>query len=519
MPAARLWTPIANAFDAYRRRIVMDARAEYEHIWRLMHIQEAVAVCLSSLLATRLARVVDESAGPSLEPLREALTGVRSASDEADSSEGAVELSPWRDGSIGAWIDLLRRFGATPLVSNDPFLDALASYLGSNPNRPLAFADTWSRIAPVSDAFREPTLSRVNRLGAINSFRNKLAHVPVPQRLLEDLHAGLRVEVLDGLTDKFNPVTDATSRGFMAISYREPLTGVLYCGDTYLTGINEVGVDGSRTYDSTQLMASYGKATAAVEWPVEPFFRVDGEAKAALLFRVGDLDREPGGTGYTGEYHRFAAELEPVTYAVIPTDDLAPWIPASPPERGGIEEADDQAHTHVPPGGVTPEATVTESIGQTPTPRELRRLAEDAFSARDYPSAVKSFEALAERDDSAHYNDVARSKHGAALWRAAERDPASEMLRPRLERAVELLKGAEKHRDPRYAGRSAYECSKALWHLWRLTHDRDQLLESLAAAGRAVTRSPEEAFISWQARVKSDAEREFPQGLPGAPDA
>ena len=49
-----LWTPIANALDAYRRRLIADENAFYEHIWRLIHIEEALIVTLGAAIATRL---------------------------------------------------------------------------------------------------------------------------------------------------------------------------------------------------------------------------------------------------------------------------------------------------------------------------------------------------------------------------------------------------------------------------------------------------------------------------------
>jgi hypothetical protein len=291
MPTHRLWTPVANALEAYRRRVVFEPKAEYEHIWRLIHIQESLAVCLASLMATRIAALArDAAAGAEVvNGLREALTGLRPDTGDTDADDD-VEPTPW-GGSIGAWIQLLRRFGTTTVGTTDPFLVDLASYLTSAPDRSLAFADAWTRIAPVAATFRDPALDRVGRLGAINSFRNKLAHVPVPQRLLGELRRGLRVEVLDGLTDKFTPETDTLSLGFFATSFRPPLTGILYCGSTYVAGGSDVGIDASRGAASPILTAVYGKAPELVEWQIEPFFRIDGEAKTALLFRVTDLQR------------------------------------------------------------------------------------------------------------------------------------------------------------------------------------------------------------------------------------
>jgi hypothetical protein len=528
MPQARLWTPIANSFEAYRRRVVIEPGAEYEHIWRLIHIQEALAVTLASLMAARISAVMSSTPHhPEMAALRQGLTGLRQEATGVDDDDD-VEPSPW-GGSIGAWIELIRRFGTNPPEGEDPFLVPLAAYLTSKPNRPLAFADAWAKIAPVPSTFRSATLDRVGRLGAINSFRNKLAHVPVPQRLLAELHRGLRVEVLDGLTDKFNPESDANSPGFLATSYREPLVGILYCGSTYVTGSNDVGVDSSRTAASAATTARYGKNTQQVEWTVEPFFRIDGEAKAALLFRVTDLQREPDAAGYVGEYHRFAAELEPVTYATISSESLSPWLPASSNEIPTLAEStasSQDAVVEVAGQALTtdlgvPQVEATQSTEPAGVPSsldslnalQLRQHAESSFVQRDYPTARKYFERLAALGDPVHYNDVARSKHGAALWRAAERSESGVALADLLQSAVDLLLVAERHRDPKYSARAAYEGSKALWHLWRATGEAKHVVDALKAAERAVGRSPSEAFISWQARVQADATSAVPQGI------
>lgn len=510
MATHRLWTPIANALEAYRRRVVIEPTAEYEHIWRLIHIQEALAVSLASLMATRLAHVVHDPFDAKLSAMRSALTGVRPDAEGADDDD--IDPSPW-GGSIGGWIELLRGFGETALRDDDPFLLALATYLSSTPNRSLAFGDAWARIAPVPGTFREPSLNRVGRLGAINSFRNKLAHVPIPQRLLADIHRGLRVEVLDGLTEKFNPERDVAAPGFVATSYREPLVGVLYYGKTFLTGANEIGVDQNRIVTATAVEAAFGTDADAVRWSVDPFIRIDGEAKASLLFRVNDLRREPGATGYDGEYHRFAAELEPVTYAPVPGEVIAAWIPRSSPQPAIQPSPAPIQGVQLPVEAAESRRLIVPAQGIPSKSRQLRHKAEAAFAQRDYPTAVNHFEALAGLGETPEYNDVAQSKHGAALWRAAERASDDRSLRECLERAVELLAGAERHRDPRYSARSAYEASKALWHLWRHTGERDSLRQALGAAERAVSRSPQEAFISWEARVRSDAAREFPQGI------
>ncbi len=218
-----------------------------------------------------------------------------------------------------------------------------------------------------------------------------------------------------------------------------------------------------------------------------------------------------------------------MTYATISSESLLPWLSfrsneaptpaASAPssqdvavEVAGQNLATDVGVPHVEAISATEPAD--ESIPlESLDALQLRQHAENAFVQRDYPASLKYFDALASRGDVVHYNDVARSKHGAALWRAAERSQSGEELAKSLQNAVDLLSVAERHRDPKYSARAAYEGSKALWHLWRATDDAKDVVNALKAAERAVGRSPSEAFISWQARVQADATTAVPQGI------
>lgn len=510
MVTPRLWTPIANALDAYKRRVAIEPGADYEHIWRLIHIQEALAVTLTSLMVTRLA-TVPEVGQDNLNSVREALTGLKQVNGSDDDIEDA-EQSPW-SGSIGSWIELLRRFGREPLVSGDPFLDDLSAYLTSTPDRELAFASEWAKIAPVAATFRDAKLDRVGRLGAINSFRNKLAHVPIAQRLLSDLHSGLRVETFDGLTDQFDPSKHAAKLDFSATKFRTPLTGVLLRGRTFITGASEVGIDDSISDSTGPAQARFLKAGEPISWPVAPFFRIDGEAKAALLFQVSDLAREPGAADYSGEYHRFAAEADPVQYQLIPSSEVSFWIPRPPVSKPSeasdvpaIATSGDCAEQLIKRSGSVDNVNVGGSLAE-----KIRTNAEEAVQRRDNSEAAKHFDELKATGDTLVYNDVARMKHGSALWRAAESPgfPQSERT-AELRRAADILLEAERHRDSKYSARAAYEGSKALWHLWRATNDPVVIERSLEAANRAVQKSPYEAFVSWQARVASDLMRAYP---------
>ena len=139
-------------------------------------------------------------------------------------------------------------------------------------------------------------------------------------------------------------------------------------------------------------------------------------------------------------------------------------------------------------------------------PATLRAEAERAFRDRDYATAAAKFAELRDQGTSQQYNDVAKSKHGAAQWRMAERATVSQAERETMIRsASELLRTARQHRDPRYAARAHYERSKALWHLWRHTNVASDIHESLEAANAAAQLEPREDYLNWQGRVDRDA--------------
>jgi tetratricopeptide (TPR) repeat protein len=464
---------------AYERRTSISPEAVYEHLWRLINIHEALVVCLASLMATRSLHLMrDDTQRDVANALRNAVTGRHGA---------------WQ-GSIDNWISLLGRFGMfsaidDPFLSqieDDPFLASLSNYLSSTPDAPLAFVDAWSRIANVPRPFREPGLNRANRFFAINSFRNKLAHVPIPAELVGDLYEGLAREIQANLCEKMDCAV-----GRLPPPFWKPLTGFFLHGRTRVTGHSEVEPDQAEPGPQTEVHARFTQGGESITWPVEPFVSMTVEAKVALLFRVLGLEEDPGSQGYGAEYHRFAAELEPVKVKTIATEVMSLWRP--------------QVRTTVV-------APAVPSID--PPAIELRRLADEAFGRRDYTNAAKLYAALASKSDRTRYNDVASLKHGAALWRAAQGTSSTHDFKRHVRTALPLLRSAERHRDRKYGARAAHEESLATWHMWRLSREPRYLLKALAAAERAVARAPDEVLVSWHARIKADVDAILPQGLP-----
>lgn len=511
----RIWTPVANALEAYKRRLLRDIGATYEHIWRLIHIHEALVATLGASLVTRLLQEWqnDSKNQGRLNRLRSMITGL----PETDENAVAQPVSEsCFSGSIKAWIDVLQVFGKSEGLPDCNYCQSLAAYLSHKvPEKPLYFLEAWKRVAQVPSAYCD-ILPRVQRFDAINALRNKLAHVPLPERILSDLHKGLRVEVLSSLSPKYDPDKDSMTDELRITQWHQPLCGRILTRDLYLTGsdygrCNEPPNDGGE-YTWLQPMPS-SESNAIEPWKCDPFLKVDGECKVSLLFRIPDL--ELFGESVPGEYHRFAAEIEPVQRNSVPTTVLKPWIsqPAisketiTLPEISGDEASTVGAHFETGEKETpSPQETIESTIDTCESPDQLRTIAETAFGQREYGVAVKAFKALADKNISAKYNDVAKSKHGAALWRFAlsEENLTQEVRIEYIKQSIQLLKQATQHVDPRYQARAYYEMSKASYHLWELTSEDVQLQCASKHAQTAVKTDYESAYVTWLERIQEE---------------
>lgn len=506
----RLWTPVANAFDAYRRRLAVDRierKAFYEHIWRLIHIQEALVVTLGTALATRLFALWKDNpdAADNLRELQELVTGRSRREEENLSSESGSRGC--FGGNIGAWIDLLNKFGRSEVQPPCPFAAAVKQYLESTPSsgeQPLAFISAWQRISTVPKTYQDKNLSRIGRFYAINSLRNKLAHVPISGRILEDVHDGLRREVISSLT----PATDWLSRDHTSdlifTSWHIPLRGQI--GNQYagVTGSTEFGepIENYANEASVYFRWCDANSGESITWSALPFVYLDNELKVSLLFKLQSMDIDDEGA-LPGEFHRFAAEVEPVEVRMITEASISTWLQLVPSSNSTERESIDLLSG-------SSEINLEESVEPTEdsldnlTALELRSKAEEAFKQNNYPLAVQYFDKLSTKND-LRYNDVAMSKHGAALWRTANRK-----LRDKIDvdtqisemwRSIELLEKASRHIDVSYQARAMYEKSKALWHLWEYKRDPSLLEQATECSKKAADLGYESAYISWYQRL------------------
>lgn len=269
-------------------------------------------------------------------------------------------------------------------------------------------------------------------------------------------------------------------------------------------------------------------------WDGTPFVELDEELKATLLFRVDELAAQPQQDEFNAEYHRFAAEIDPVQRRPLPQRRITRWIrgtavipvivqqPIEPQvpamtatQQGNLVEADDSnVSVSVMGPSVVTAVTATDVAAvkaeqQMPTAMsesQLRQAAEEACRARDNATACKMFDELAKRGDMEKYNHVSMLKHGISLRHHAD-SIADEPTRIQLfERAAKLLDQAAGHAIASYSAQALYEQSKALWRLWRAKHEPVLLDAAHSAANRAALMVYDPSYLSWFERIKAEVD-------------
>ncbi len=493
----RLWVPIANARDAFRRRWLAEHGAFYEHIWRLVHIHESVAVMLGSALATNLLHNLDDEKDfTEKNDLRAMLTGIRAGSGGEILSGGSDNAC--LGGSIGTWLDLLNRFGRRDVSPASQFRTHLRAYLDESSGQQLAFLEEWRRVGPVPEAYQNNELTRIGRVQAINSLRNKLAHVPISERSLKNLYKGLRIEIFSLLTpDKIDP--SLQSDPLETKNWFPVLRGSIVCSDSVLSGTGDPAKFSKQTgstKDSADLLwraKPDDKSQSDEVWSAAPFLRADGELKVGVLFRLPGI-KDASDESLTGEYHRFAAEIEPVREEEVAARLISILLPRIP---------DESKPDPVATAPALSKSTSAHSDTPSRTAYQIRSDAEAAFARRDYAASAEFFRELSDLNDSVAYNHVAMLKHGVSLRRMAQERPQSQDRLKLIHDATVLLDDATNHLDVTYEARARYELSRALLQRFRYEHESDEKLRerAISEAKEAAKLVYEPEYMNWYERI------------------
>jgi hypothetical protein len=250
-----------------------------------------------TLAATAISRVRESGAVEDYLKLRERCYGVSWNSTESaleKSSQGAL------DGSLDKWIEILQHV-ATFGVDGSRFLSALKTFLIGPENSPdthcidlAPLVRAWSHACEVPPSVSAAKVNVKEIIQAINSFRNRFAHVPFPYDQLQDICRELEICVFKIFEI---PPTAANDES--------PLSGYFGLKESVLRGPGYCRTPENWPNPNCETFV-WGKQTNLETWNERPFVFLDKMMRPYLLSR---LKNEEAGSW---EYIRFLAEANAV---------------------------------------------------------------------------------------------------------------------------------------------------------------------------------------------------------------
>lgn len=459
-----LWPSVHAAVDVYQRRRAADAD-HYELIWRLIHICECTVITLAAAAISRLSQM-----GKNQEylKLRERCYGVTWNTTEASLEKGIGAL----DGSIDKWIEIIQYVpGLT--VEGSKFLTSIQTFLTESQDHRIDLAPlvrAWGRACDVPPNVLPEQVSTKDAFQAINSFRNRFAHVPFPYDQIQEIY-----RELETCTFKVFEVPPS------AANDESPLSGAFALKDTILQGAGyRYTPDTWQPVDHETFV--WGKKGEQEIWDARPFILLDKMMRPYLLSR---LKNEAG----SWEYTRYLAEANAV-YS-ISNPDLLKLLPRP-------DESDYRKDEPLPK-----EVGPTEGVVSVETPLEKREQAFAAVRRRDFEPAIQFWKS--EVHEKPYYHSgwqrlgFAQREYGVDLT-DTDREKAEQLLRD----SIASFNHATAHNDPQYEAEAYYNRSKAHWRLWRLTDDAQEFESAVADARTAASRFYDPRFVSWSEFLKEN---------------
>lgn len=465
-----LWPSVHGAVDVFHRRSLAGAGA-YELIWRLIHIWEATVITLASAGAACLRDGDDGS--ESFRGVRERLFGMG-----LDDTGQVVKTGPGAlDGSIDKWIEILNLISKLPEVDPDKFLGRLQRFLAmrrfEDSSGEAGLIDigplvrSWQVTCVVSSDIRADKVSALDAMRAVNSFRNRFAHVPFPFDRGDELQVALEMA-----THQFFEVQPATNPTSVLVG------SFVSSGMSSRGGTFEMISDGSAD-ERVSFAVEVRKGVPAASWSALPFVAHDGMMRWYVLTRLKNA-------AGVWEYTRYLAESN----AVIELSD--PGMLALLPQPNSTEYASADFESDAAEEGHD-------------SPRSRRDSAMDkavsALRARDFATAIPLLrEYLKERPD---YH-IGWSRLGYSLREQAVEEASAgsrDQALVLLDEAVASFTQAAGHRDTYYQADAVYQRSKTRWRRWMIDRDgtdrADQLSASLEDAELAAQVWADSKFASW----------------------
>lgn len=469
-----LWPSVHAAAHVYRVRRECGADA-YELVWRLIHVSECVAITLAAAAIARIREMPPMQA--EYLKLRERSYGLswNQAEELLEKGQGAL------DGSIDKWIEMLQLVsGFAPQESG--YLSALVSFLNAGaPNEGLGddakidlgpLVRAWAQACDLPPALKGEKVAPKEALTAINSFRNRFAHVPFPYDRVS--------EVWQSLEECTFHLFAVPPTGSNVLS---PLAGAFGLGDSLFRGSGFCKPEPSWKSSAEEAFA-WG-ANFAESWKARPFVHLDKMMRPYVLTRLRNEEGAWEYTRYLAEGNAILRLNEPAWFKILPQPDKN--------EYASTEE---------------PQPVATGPVAQPPSiqahPIQDRDQAIQALREKRYEPAIDFFKK--ELQDRQYYHSgwsrlgYAQREFAAHLMDIRHDEEAKDQLKD----SIASYGKAVHHTDSRYSAEAHYHRSKAYWRLWKLTNSQDDLKAALADAVKAAGTYYEDRFLSWSEYVEQE---------------
>ncbi len=480
---SQLWPPIHAAVDVFLRRRAVDAEP-YELTWRLIHVWECVVL---TLVQTAIAKLMadEDHHKVELRIIREKCYGVIWEESEATIKRRAGAF----DGSMDKWIEILE-YVSTIDASDSPFLASLKQFLNGatadgekSPSGSIdlePFTSAWARACDIPPSISRGLVSAKNAFKVVNSFRNRLAHVPFPYDPISDVYRGLErcTEELFSTAPKPTGPEGALSG---CIAYKSQV----------IKGATPRESDTSNRTDEPAFIFEVKNGESSQEkWSAKLFIHIDNMLRPYILTRLKD---DAG----LWEYTRYLAESNAVV--TIRATTYMQDLPI-PSEFEYLAESEDETSIGEPKR-TTEEDPSTVIQRDTDRPIESMGDAISAIQTRRFAPAIEFLTKLLMRRVDYHVGWLrlghARREYAVDLHAQDHDGSHLEEIRNLLESSLKDFAKAQEHISAPYKAEAHYHASKSHFRLCQYLKDKDALEHARLEAEMAAELYPDSKYDSW----------------------
>lgn len=482
---SQLWPPIYAAVDVLLRRRAVGAEP-YELTWRLIHVWECVVLTLVQAAISRL-MADNDNREEELRIIREKCYGVAWEGSEATIKKRTGAF----DGSMDKWIEILE-YVSTIDANDSCYLASLKYFLNGSSGQDeknstaaidlAPFTSAWARACDIPSGLSRDKVTIKNAFKVVNSFRNRLAHVPFPYDPIGVVYQGLESCTEQLFSADPNPTSqDGTLNG--SIGYRgQVIKGSTLCESPVV-----------EASDSAVFIFEFkNKGLYKEKWNANLFIHIDNMLRPYILTRLKD---DAG----LWEYTRYLAESNAVVLIQEPT--YLEHLPI-PSERDYPAESEDGPSV-IEPKSVVKEGTESEVPAHGESTIDNKDDADWAIRTRRFAPAINYYEELLKKRKDYHVGwqrlGYAKREYAVDLYIQSESvdDDHIPEIRELLDSSLKDFCKAKGHISAPYKAEAHYHASKSYFRLWQYFKDESFLESARHEADEAAKMYPDSKYDSW----------------------